>query len=115
MEKLFQVAAGADPNAIRIRVKGAETLTVLPDGQLAIRTRIGDLKLTKPVAFQQIDGEKKDGGRNLPGCRRHVLVQSSALMIQLPPLVIDPLFATYLGGSEREYGYALKVNNHHGG
>ena len=109
VEKLFHVAAGADPRAIRIQVKGAETLKVLPDGQLVIRTAIGDLKLTKPVAFQHIDGEKQmiDAAYQVSGDE-----YAFKLGAYDPntPLIIDPLFATYLGGSDREYGYALKVN-----
>ncbi len=109
IEKLFHVDPGADPAAIRVRVTGATGLNVLPNGQLAIGTGVGPVQLTRPVAFQEIDGRK--------------IMVSAAYRVEGDtysfvlgayddghPFVIDPLFATYLGGSGMEYGYGLKTN-----
>lgn len=52
VEKLFTVAPGADPKAIRINVLGADSIRVADDGSLAIATGDGDVSMAAPKAYR---------------------------------------------------------------
>ena len=58
VEKLFYVKPGADPSKIVVEVDGAKGLKLSKDGEIIIQTGLGDLKLSKPVAWQEKDGKK---------------------------------------------------------
>src|SRR5207247_2375836 len=59
VEKMFTVEPGAAPEAIRVRVAGAQGLTVAADGGLAVHTGLGDVRLTPPVAYQEMAGTRR--------------------------------------------------------
>ena len=58
VEKVFTVEPGAVPDAIRVRVAGAQGLAVADDGALVAHTGVGDVRLTPPVAYQEIAGSR---------------------------------------------------------
>jgi hypothetical protein len=59
VEKLFTVAPGRDPNAIRMAIDGASALSIGRDGSLIATTGNGDIAFTAPIAFQENDqGER---------------------------------------------------------
>jgi len=58
VEKLFYVKPGADPSKIVVQVDGAEGLRLSKDGEIIIQTGLGELKLSKPIAWQEKDGKK---------------------------------------------------------
>nr|HPK67039.1 hypothetical protein [Thermoanaerobaculia bacterium] len=51
-EKLFHVAPGADPEAIRVDLRGAEGVHVAADGRLIVATGNGEIAYTAPIAWQ---------------------------------------------------------------
>src|SRR5450759_4760653 len=53
LEYDFEVSAGADPRAIRMRFEGAERLAIDQDGNLAIDGPAGTLKQHRPVIYQK--------------------------------------------------------------
>ena len=59
VEKVFTVQPGAAPETIRVRVAGAQGLTVAADGGLAVHTGVGDVRLTPPVAYQEMAGTRR--------------------------------------------------------
>jgi hypothetical protein len=112
-EKLFHVAAGADPEAIRVGLHGAEGVRVAADGRLIVATGNGEIAYTAPVAWQEIAGERR------PVAVRYALLPPEASAAEAAygfalgeydrhhPLTIDPLIqSTYLGGSGQDYVYA---------
>jgi hypothetical protein len=58
VEKLITVGPSADPSAIRIGISGGQSLSVTDGGELAIGTCDGTVTLSKPAAYQEIDGGK---------------------------------------------------------
>jgi hypothetical protein len=58
VEKLFYVKPGADPSKIQVQVDGAKGLKLSKDGEIIIQTGLGELKLSKPIAWQEKDGKK---------------------------------------------------------
>jgi K319L-like, PKD domain/Beta-propeller repeat len=103
VEKLFHVAAGADPAQIRIAVSGVDSIGVDDAGRLVLHTGLGPVRFTKPVAYQEFDG-----------ARHPVAVAYSVSGSEYGfsvgdhdhdrALVIDPLLAsTFLGGRNDAY------------
>ncbi|MEK6737226.1 MAG: SBBP repeat-containing protein, partial [Planctomycetota bacterium] len=58
VEKLFTVRPSANHETIRIRLAGAQELTVNESGELVAETELGAVRFTKPVAYQEIDGKR---------------------------------------------------------
>jgi len=48
----FDVQPGANPNDIRIRIEGADSLAISADGALVLVTPLGNMGLPKPIATQ---------------------------------------------------------------
>lgn len=97
----FVVAPGADPASVALRFSGAQP-RIDRSGDLILR-RSEDLRLARPIAYQQIDGRRKNVAarfvRRGPSYGFALGTYDRAL-----PLVIDPilLYGTYLGGSGGE-------------
>src|SRR5947207_6050798 len=58
LEYDFVVAPGADPKQIRIAYAGAESLDVAANGDLVLRTALGEVRQQKPRVYQQIGGKR---------------------------------------------------------
>ena len=109
VEKVFTVRPGAAVAAIRVRVSGAQHLAVAPDGALVVDTGLGEVRLTRPAAYQELAG-------------RHAAINVSYTLAgdtygfrvdDYDPrraLVIDPLLqATYLGAGGGDVTSALAL------
>jgi hypothetical protein len=111
VEKLFYVQPGADPSKIQVQVDGAEDLKLSKDGEIIIQTGLGDLKLSKPIAWQEKDGKKLpvEVSYKLLGKNRYSFEVAKA--DPSLPVVIDPILqSTYLGGSGKDEAHALAVH-----
>jgi hypothetical protein len=111
VEKLFYVKPGADPSKIVVEVGGADGLKLSKDGEIIIKTGLGELKLSKPIAWQEKDGKKLpvEVSYKLIGKNRYSFVVAKA--DPSLPVVIDPILqSTYLGGSDSDYAYALAIH-----
>src|SRR5205823_4939412 len=64
LEHDFVVAPGADPKAIRLTFIGEEALTIGVQGDLVLKIAGGDVRLRKPRAYQNINGQQ----REIDGC-----------------------------------------------
>ena len=105
VEKIFAVAPGADPRDIRISVDGSTGLATDDAGRLVVSTSLGDVRFSRPVAYQHIAGERieVDAAYAVAGNTYGFSVGSYDPSEEL---IIDPLLAsTYLGGSDAEGGY----------
>jgi len=134
VEKLFYVRAGADPNSIRLRLNGGESLRINKEGELEIKTALGDVKFSKPVAYQELDGRRVDVAVDyhlLNSELRTPNSESSPLDSELitpnseliysfklgdydrtKTLVIDPILqSTYLGGSGGDYVMSIALDS----
>src|SRR5262245_43266681 len=110
VEKIFTVQPGAVPETIRVRVAGADSLTVAADGALMAHTGMGDVRLTPPIAYQEIAGTR----RTLPA---EYVVAGDEYGFRVRgydptrPVVIDPLLqATNLGGSDVDEAFAVAIS-----
>lgn len=113
LEHDFVIAPGADPDAIRLRVHGADALEVEATGDLLLSVDGGQVRLLKPFIYQEVDGAR------LPIAGGYLLHGEGQFGYQVAaydpgrPLVIDPVlsYATYLGGSGDESGYDVALDS----
>lgn len=101
LEHDFVVAPGADPGKILLNFQGAENLELDTRGDLVVHTAAGEVRLKRPVVYQEIDGSRReiDGAFSLKNANQ--VGFDVAAYDQSRPLIIDPVLAysTYLGGS----------------
>ena len=103
----FIVAPHADPSVIALHVDGA-TVRRDQSGDLILETPAGDVRQRAPVAYQDIDGER----RTVPVTYR---VSGSEVGFDVGdydrarPLVVDPILvvSTFYGTGFYEYGVAV--------
>src|SRR5207249_4093174 len=110
VEKLFTVEPGSDPSLIRIRVDGGRSLRVNAEGALLVRSGLGEVKFTPPLAFQERRGVRQSV---LVTYRLRGREYGFRLGDHDPglPVLIDPLLqSTYLGGSARDSANALAIH-----
>ncbi|MDQ2657459.1 MAG: PKD domain-containing protein, partial [Bacteroidota bacterium] len=109
----FIVAPGGDPSSIRAVYQGAEEIT-LNNGNLYIRTTLGEIIEKRPEAWQLVDGEKI-------GVPCSFRLQGNELSFVFPngfdschELVIDPLliFSTFSGSTADNWGSTATPGEH---
>jgi len=59
LEYDFVVAPGVDPKAITLAFEGPDKLKVDAQGDLVLQTASGELRLKKPLVYQEVDGQRK--------------------------------------------------------
>jgi hypothetical protein len=111
IEQDFLVQPGADPDAIRLELDGVQAASVDGAGDLVLATTTSQVRLSRPVAHQVVDGNHREiqaawivrGPREVGFGLGHY---DRSL-----PLVIDPVitWATLLGGTgdDQAFGVAL--------
>jgi hypothetical protein len=129
----FIVAPGADPDQIRLRYQGADSISIRSDGALVIQTDAGELVEAPLLIYQEVNGvhQEVEGRYLLLDNRNHPMVNSKRLVpgwgkSQNPlvgfqitaydptlSLIIDPelAFSTYLGSSQRDEGDSIAIDN----
>ena len=111
IEKLFFVKPNTDISNISIPILNTEKLSVSETGELEIYTKEGIFSFTKPIAYQDINGQ-----RNYIDINYSIIENSYGFELgnydnsQL--LVIDPLIAsTYIGGVCNDRLLDIKIDD----
>ena len=113
LEYDFIVAPGSDPNVIALAFDGITEMRVDDVGDLILRTDAGEIRQSRPVVYQQIDGAR----RMIPAS--YLIKGKKQIAFQIAnydrskPLIIDPTlaFSTYLGGSGMDRGDGIAVDS----
>ena len=112
LEYDFVVTPGADPSVIQIAFKGIKDYEITYEGDLVLRTAQGDMRQSKPVAYQEVNGVKQEVsvGYVPNGVGRFGFQLGDYDPAR--PLIIDPVlvYSTYLGGSGFDQGYAIAAD-----
>ena len=110
IEKIYAISSTGTPSSIWVTVKGAKGLKINQKGELVILNGQSALKLTKPVAYQIINGKKV----NIPVS---YLIKNSSYGYKTGAynknykLIIDPLLSsTFLGGNSYDAANAIAVD-----
>ncbi|MGD0199850.1 MAG: SBBP repeat-containing protein, partial [Bryobacteraceae bacterium] len=112
LEYDFVVAPGADPRQIQVAYEGVESVGVEPNGELVLRTALGEVRQQRPRVYQEIGGKRVEVEARYAIAARNRVSFELARYDRKRELRIDPLvlvYSTYLGGSnyERVYGIAV--------
>ena len=110
VEKMFIVAPGADARRIRVQLRGARRLALDGEGALIVETGQDPVRFTAPMAWQDVDGERRPVpvSYKLAGNRYGFVLGAFDPAL---PVIIDPLLeATYLGGIAGDVAYAMAVD-----
>jgi hypothetical protein len=101
LEYDFEVAPGADPNAIRLHLEGAEKMRLNAQGDLEVSVPGGEVFLQKPVIYQLENGKRHEIAGSYAVSRKNEVGFSVPAYDRSKPLVLDPVvnYSTYLGGS----------------
>jgi len=102
LEYDFVVAPGADPKSIALGYDGVDKIEVDTQGNLALYIGSEQVRMRKPLVYQEIDGTKRDiPGGYLLADNNHVSFQVGAYDNNRP-LIIDPVlvYSTYLDSGE---------------
>ncbi|HEX6501924.1 MAG TPA: SBBP repeat-containing protein, partial [Terriglobales bacterium] len=112
LEYDFSVKPGGDPNVIRLAFDKMHKLHVQNDGSLALEGRSG-FQLRAPVAYQQIDGQKRMVAARWVLTGKHQARFQLGVYDPTKQIVIDPVLAysTYIGGSNGDSVTAVAVDS----
>lgn len=108
----FVVAPKADPGAIALSFAGEDKLSVSAEGDLVATLGQREVRFTKPVAYQRINGQqtpvKVEYALNQQGETRLLLGDYDTSQ----ELIIDPVlsYSTFLGGGQADTGNGLDVD-----
>jgi len=120
LEYDFAVAPNADPNKIALDFDGEKDISIDAQGNLVIKTENSELVQQKPIAYQTINGEKREiEARYVINSQSQIANRKSQISFALgeydktQPLTIDPEigYLTYLGGSGAEIATDIKVDS----
>lgn len=112
LEYDFVVRPGADPAAITLGFTGADALRIAAGGDLVLSTAAGEIRQTRPLLYQRVDGRRREvGGRFVlrPGQRVGFEVDAYDTT---RTLVIDPVldWSTFVGGGANDFGWGIAVD-----
>lgn len=115
IEHDFVVAPGADAKQIKLEFNGAQRIGIDRAGALTLSTESGELRLLKPVAWQEVDGKRRAVSCDFRLRRSGPNTQVGFRLGRYDrrqPLVIDPVlsYSTFLGGTSVESGQAVAVD-----
>lgn len=113
VEHDFVIAAGADPRQIQLDVKGADRLSLAPNGDLVMHVGGREVHLQAPSVYQEFHGTQ------VPVIGQYKLQSATRVGFSLGPydktmpLVIDPVLAygTFLGGLGDDEASAIAVDS----
>jgi hypothetical protein len=105
----FTVEPGAEPGKIQLQFDGMKRLRIEESGDLLLETALGDLRLAKPVVYQE-----SEAGRKPVEAGYRLLAEGKVGFTigeydRSRRLVIDPtlVYSTYLGGANFGDGVAV--------
>ncbi|MCW5907543.1 MAG: gliding motility-associated C-terminal domain-containing protein [Chitinophagales bacterium] len=104
----YTVKKGADASLIKTVFKGADEVSLTHEGDLVLKTSLGNFIDTKPVAYQIINGSKKDVACNFSLSRNWLCYSFPNGYNKQYDLIIDPtlIFSTYSGSTSDNFGYS---------
>ena len=114
LEYDFNVAPGANPEAIKFSFEGSKRARIDNNGDLVLTTFDGeDVRHRKPVAYQEKDGKRKLIAARYVMNRRGVVRFSVGPYDRNQPLVIDPVlvYSTLIGGSDYDQAFSIAVDS----
>ena len=113
LEYDFILSPGADVRRIRLAFDKSGKASLGKNGDLIIRTASGELRHHKPIAYQVINGEKREVAAQFRQAKNGEIRFEVAPHDPQQALVIDPSlsYASYLGGNDYDIGTGIAVDS----
>jgi hypothetical protein len=113
VEHDFVVAPGADPSQVQFDIKGADHITVAPNGDLILQKGADEVRLQAPIVFQEFQG------MHIAVTGQYAVQNSTRVAFALgaydktKALVIDPVlvYGTFLGGLANDQAVGITVDS----
>src|SRR5437870_4349979 len=111
LEYDFILKPRANSRRIRIMFRRVRKTILDENGDLILSTRAGDVRQSRPVAYQEINGERHEVAARYHLAGRHIGFRLGRYNRRYP-LIIDPVFiySSFLGGSSSEDGLGIAVD-----
>lgn len=112
LEYDFILAPGIAPEAITVRIDGADRLRLDERGDLILEAGSQHLRQHKPIAYQTIAGQRREVAARYALRDDHTVAFALGSYDASLPLVIDPMlsYSTYLGGTGRDEAWTVAVD-----
>ena len=112
LELDFAIAPGARPQSIAMDIQGVRRMLIDRTGALVLSRPQGDLRLDRPAAWQEIDGERRNVSVQYVVRKGRQVAFNIGAYDRTQPLLIDPVvsYASYLGGSADDAAMAVAVD-----
>lgn len=115
IEKIFTVAAGADPGRIKIEVQGITDLCLTEEGELQLDIGEESVLFSKPIAWQFIQNKRKDVPVNYWIYLENEIARYGFELGEYDyekELIIDPILSsTYLGSTASDEATGLAIGS----
>jgi YVTN family beta-propeller protein len=113
LEYDFVVAPGADPKAVMLGFEGTDNIEIDGEDNLALHTAGGQVRLHKPIIYQETNGEKQFIAGNYVFKGETTVGFEVAAYDGSKPLIIDPVlsYSTYLGGGNDDQGRYIALDS----
>lgn len=111
LEYDFIVSARASVSRIQMALTGVNSIKIDESGNLVLSTPAGTIQQRKPVAYQDVNGERRLVSASYRVNKNKISLKVGAYDKRLP-LIIDPalIYSTFLGGSDFEEGLGIAVD-----
>lgn len=111
----FKVAPGADPDLIRLDIRGSDGLLINDAGDLVVGRENGSFTFQSPRIYQEINGTRRSVSGSFALVSDYLIGFDIGEYDRTRPLVIDPvlLYATYIGGDGHDTVLEMFVDDNH--
>ena len=104
----FVVKAGANPDNIKMKYKGASSVYLNKDGSLIVTTPMGEIREEKPYTYSRSTGLKIESRCKV---KDNFVQFEIAEYNKSEAIIIDPYIgATYYGGNSNDVGYSITTD-----
>ncbi|MDA1052496.1 MAG: tandem-95 repeat protein [Planctomycetota bacterium] len=112
LEYDFIVDAGIDTSVIGLAFEGTEQMSIDEAGDLVLTVDSGELRLHKPIVYQQINDERHEIAASYSIDEQDRIGFELAAYDDSLPLVIDPVvvYSTFLGGTNQDLVHDIAVD-----
>jgi hypothetical protein len=113
LEQDFIVGPGSEPRAIKLSFDGVQRLRIDGNGELVLSVKRGELRQSKPIAYQVFEGQKREIASRYRRTGKKQVGFEVGAYDKSRPLVIDPVlvYSTYLGGSGNDYAGGIVLDS----
>ena len=110
----FIVSPGADPDQIKLSYSGADSLHVDANGEMIVKTPLGEMRDQKPYSYQDVDGAQEEVATSYDLKSDYECGFRVGSYDRSRPLVIDPavlVYCGYVGGAGFDEGFDIAVDS----